>query len=58
MYHTEEISGTMCHHTVRMSFELSYPDWCKFRNSEIFRQLTNCLEEFEKQDTCQRSQDD
>lgn len=49
MYTTEEFSGLTCPHVVRMSFELPYHDWCRFEKSELFRHLTEFLEELEKQ---------
>ena len=49
MYTTEEISGLTNSHVVRMSFELPYFDWCRFKKSELFRRLTEFLEESEKQ---------
>lgn len=33
-----------CPRVVRMSFELPYLDWCRFENSELFRNLTAYLE--------------
>ena len=50
MYFTQDVNAVGCPHVVRMSFGLPYLDWCRFENSEIFRQLTAYLEELEKQE--------
>lgn len=49
-YTTCEFSGLTRPHTVRMSFELPYLDWCRFEKSDLFRCLTEYLEELQTQE--------
>ena len=49
MWETIEFKSIEHPHTVRMTFELPYLDWCRFENSELFHQLTAYLEGLEKQ---------
>lgn len=49
MWETTEFKSIEHPHTVRMTFELPYLDWCRFENSELFHQLTAYLEGLEKQ---------
>lgn len=46
---TEEITGFLGFHSVRVSFQLPYLDWCRFENSSVYQNLIKYLEELEKQ---------
>lgn len=49
MYEIQEFKTLSYPHTVRMSFELPYLDWCRFEKSELFRDLTDYFKELQKQ---------
>ncbi|WP_303838645.1 hypothetical protein [Ruminococcus flavefaciens] len=48
-YIVEDINSLGYPHSVKMSFELLYRDWCIFERSELFQSLTSYLEELQKQ---------
>lgn len=48
-YTLEDINLLGYPHSVKMSFELFYRDWCIFEKSELFQSLTSYLEELQKQ---------
>lgn len=45
---TEEWSGELPTHSVRMSVVFAYSDWCEFENSELFLSLLRYLSELRK----------
>lgn len=47
---SEEYSGALPIHSVRMSFVLPYDDWCEFEKSNLFRLLSEYLEELQKRE--------
>lgn len=47
---SEEYSGALPIHSVRMSFVLPYDDWCEFEKSNLFRLLSEYLEGLQKQE--------
>ena len=49
-YLVEEFTDINYPHSVRMSFEMAFPDWCKFQKSDVFRSLIKYLRELESQD--------
>lgn len=42
-YEIENINVLDYPHVVRMSFELPYFDWCRFKKSELYQTLTKYL---------------
>lgn len=53
-YVIEEFTDINYPHSVRMSFELAFPDWCKFQKSDVFRSLVEYLRGFESRDSTRR----
>ncbi len=44
-------------HTVQISFELLYPDWCKFQKSELYQSLVLYLEGLRNQENQNEKQE-
>ena len=47
---TEEFSGALPPHSVRMSVAFPYRDWCEFEKSVLFRRFSEYLEELQTRD--------
>lgn len=47
---TEEFSGALPPHSVRMSVAFPYRDWCEFEKSVLFHRFSEYLEELQTRD--------
>lgn len=54
---TEEFSGALPLHSVRMIVAFPYRDWCEFEKSELFHRFSEYLEELQTRDNLNETTD-